>query len=81
VLYALTAAKEDIKKHSSKLGDIKPENIFVNDEGKLKVANVYSWPNELPSFSKALDFDKLSFNGLLAPEDLALLQSNHLEND
>lgn len=28
-----------------------------------------------------LEFDKNEFNSLLAPEDMALLQSNHLDND
>ena len=45
VLYALAVAKQDIRERSPKLGDIKPENIFVNEEGRLKVANIYSWPN------------------------------------
>jgi hypothetical protein len=30
-MFALAAAKQDIKKHSRKVGDIKPENIFVNE--------------------------------------------------
>jgi hypothetical protein len=56
------------------LGDIKPENIFVNDEGKVKIACQYSWPDELPSFARALDLEKITYNGLLAPEDLGELQ-------
>jgi len=43
LLYALAAAKQDIRQHSKKLGDIKPENIFVNDEGFVKIVNVLSW--------------------------------------
>lgn len=70
VLYALAAAKQDLKGRTPKLGDIKPENIFVNDDGKVKIANIYSWPNETPSFIRAIDQDKLSYNGLLAPEDM-----------
>lgn len=81
MLFALAAAKQDIKKHSKKLGDIKPENVFVNEEGLIKVANVFSWTSELPSFTKAVDQVKLEFNGLLAPEDLILLQNNRIEND
>lgn len=45
VLYALAVAKKDIKDRSPKLGDIKPESIFVSEEGKVKIANIYSWPN------------------------------------
>lgn len=27
-----------------KVGDIRPSNIFVNDNGQVKLAGVYSWP-------------------------------------
>jgi len=53
----------------------------VNDDGKIKIANVFSWPNELPSFVKTLDQYNHAADSLLAPEDFALLQSNHLENN
>ena len=66
----IAAALQEIKPYSTKLGDIKPENIFVDDHGKVKVGNVYSWPDELPSFIKANDQANLFYNGLLAPEDL-----------
>jgi hypothetical protein len=40
----LSAAKQDIGTRSKKLGDIKPENIFVSEDGKIKVASQFSWP-------------------------------------
>lgn len=70
VLFALAAAKHDLANRTKKLGDIKPENIFVNEEGKVRVASQYSWPDELPSFARALDLERTAYNGLLAPEDL-----------
>jgi len=45
MLYALISSLRSIKLYSKKLGDIKPENLFVNDDGKVKVGNVYSWPD------------------------------------
>lgn len=81
VLYALTAAKRDIGGRTKKLGDIKPENVFVNEDGKVKVASQFSWPDEHPSFVRALDLEKIAYNGLLAPEDLGELQRGALEND
>lgn len=45
VLYALAAAKHDIAGQVKKLGDIKPENVFVNEEGQAKIACQYSWPD------------------------------------
>ncbi len=81
VLYALAAAKHDIAGRVKKVGDIKPENVFVNEEGQAKIASQYSWPDELPSFTRALDLEKFAYNGLLAPEDLGELQRGALEND
>ena len=80
-LFALTAGLQEAKNRSLKLGDIKPENVFVNDAGQIKVANIYSWPNEKPSYWKVIEFDKFESDSLLAPEDMALLQTNHLDND
>ena len=31
-------------KSSEKLGDIRPENVFANEKGEIKLANVLSWP-------------------------------------
>jgi serine/threonine protein kinase len=28
-----------------KVGDIRPENIFINDNGQTKIACQYSWPH------------------------------------
>lgn len=81
VLFALAAAKHDLSGRTKKLGDIKPENIFVNEDGKVRVASQFSWPDELPSFARALDLEKIAYNGLLAPEDLGELQRGALEND
>jgi serine/threonine protein kinase len=81
VLYSLAAAKQDIKSQSNKVGDIKPSNVFVNDDGKIKIANVLSWPRELPSFAKVVDQGGLNYDGYLAPEDFPLLQNNTLDND
>jgi serine/threonine protein kinase len=40
----LSAAKQDIGLRAKKLGDIKPENIFVSEDGKIKIASQFSWP-------------------------------------
>ncbi len=81
VLFALAAAKRDLKGRSAKFGDIKPENIFISDDGRVKVASQYSWPGELPSFERATDMERYNYNGLLAPEDFSELQRGSLEND
>jgi serine/threonine protein kinase len=62
------------------LGDIKPENILVNLSGDIKLVNIYSWPNELPSYAKALDKKKLCYSILLAPEDIFLFSKGASDN-
>lgn len=81
-LYSLTAALVDIRRNGKtpKLGDINPQNVFVNDEGHIRVANIYSWPHERFSYWKVLENDKHE-NTLLAPEDMNNWQTNHLDND
>lgn len=37
----------------SKIGDVRPQNIFINDQGEVKVTNLYSWPREITNFMKA----------------------------
>lgn len=39
----------------SKIGDVRPQNIFINDQGEVKVANLYSWPRENTNFMKAFE--------------------------
>ena len=53
----------------------------MNEAGQIKVANIYSWPNEKASYQRVIEFNSYNSNSLLAPEDMALLQTNHLDND
>lgn len=48
------------------MGDIRPDNIFLNELGNIKVSNSLSWPLEVTNLQKA--FDKTVT--YLAPEDL-----------
>jgi hypothetical protein len=50
-----------------RLGDIRPENIFLNEVGNIRVSNSLSWPLEVTNLQKA--YDKVVT--YLAPEDLA----------
>jgi hypothetical protein len=43
---------------SIKVGDIRPYNIFVNENGQVKLAGVYSWPREIENFLKT-SYDKV----------------------
>ena len=39
----------------SKIGDVRPNNIFINEKGEIKVSNRYSWPREATNTHKILD--------------------------
>ena len=62
---------------SSKLGDIRPHNIFINDQGEVKAANLLSWPMELTNYAKGLE-NQVTY---LAPEELKELEVGKLENE
>jgi hypothetical protein len=49
----------------SSAGDIKTGNIFLNDEGRVKVGCHISWPNELSVWEKAMEKELV----YMAPED------------
>lgn len=55
LLYALVSAKKNMRPAFSKVGDIRPHNIFVNEAGDVKIANLYSWPNESTNYRKAFE--------------------------
>jgi serine/threonine protein kinase len=67
LLLALSEGRREAEAAGEGLGDIRPKNIFLNEEGKIKVANSLSWPLESTNIQKA--FDKVPT--YLAPEDLA----------
>lgn len=39
---------------SKKIGDIRPLNILINEDGQAKVIHQYSFPNELINYDKSL---------------------------
>ena len=50
---------------------MRPENVFLSEKGKIKLANEYSWPGEVNGQSKLLEGQP----AYLAPEDV-----QHLRN-
>ena len=54
------------KKTNGKVGDIRPQNVFLNSDGEAKISSVLSWPREGTNFSKAFDNEPT----YLSPEDM-----------
>lgn len=44
-----------MKPEGAKIGDVRPQNIFLNDEGKIKIVNIHSWPRELSNYQKSFE--------------------------
>lgn len=77
LLFTLSAAQTEMKsKLNSKVGDIRPQNVFLNSEGKVRVSSLLSWPREVSNFSKTFDNEKT----YLAPEDMNKLEMGGLED-
>jgi hypothetical protein len=39
----------------SKIGDIRPHNIFINDQSEVKIVTMLSWPHEETNFTKTIE--------------------------
>lgn len=44
LLYTLVSTAKDFDAISKKVGDIRPQNIFVSEAGQIKLAVCFSWP-------------------------------------
>jgi serine/threonine protein kinase len=74
-------AKVDVRKHGERVGDIKPANVFIDNDRVAKVVNMYSSPKETSGFTKAKeDFENPHLDVLLAPEDFSELVNNAIDN-
>ena len=67
LLMILAGAQNEMRKNTNgKVGDIRPQNVFLNSDGEAKVSCVLSWPREGTNFSKAFDNEPT----YLSPEDM-----------
>ena len=55
LLYSLSQAHAQASYFGQRLGDVRPSNIFLNEDGKIKVANSLSWPSEASNIQKTMD--------------------------
>jgi len=83
-LYTTVSAARDFQKNKTKLGDVRPQNIFINEDGQVKLANIYSWPNEDTNYMKTVLNNEATYLGTLccyaAPEEVQELQNGRHEN-
>ena len=43
----------DLRMHGYRLGDVRPQSVFIDSKGHAKVANLLSAPNQTTAFTKA----------------------------
>ncbi len=77
LLYSLVGCAKDFHKVEKKIGDVRPHNIFINEEGQIKIANVFSWPYEKTNFEKTAYENALTY---ISPEEMSLLEKGNFEN-
>lgn len=44
LIYTILSAASVYHQQGIKAGDIRPDNIFINEDGQVKVASIDSWP-------------------------------------
>lgn len=74
LLYSMVRARNQAIQINQSLVDIRPSNIFLNEDGRIKVACSLSWPLEISNIQKAMDKEPT----YLAPEDLERISRNQL---
>ena len=77
MLFSLAGCAKDFSKLERKIGDVRPHNIFINEEGQIKIANVFSWPYEKTNFEKTAFEKQLTY---ISPEEVALIEKGNFEN-
>ena len=73
LVYCLTEAAYQCQMLSLPIGDVRPENMLLNAEGKLQIICSISLPTTRDLFRDAIDKRKL----LLAPEYLEALRKSY----
>lgn len=74
----MVAAKVDLKNHGYQVGDIKPQNVFINSDRKIKVVSLLTSVRETSAFAKAKNYESTAL--LLAPEDFPELARSAIDN-
>ena len=68
--FTIVEAAHIFHSNGIKIGDIRPLNIFINDNGHTKVANHLSWPNEHDNYEKVLFNKEVTYLGTNRPIQL-----------
>mgnify|MGYP000212241741 CR=1 FL=1 len=56
--------------YNEPLGDVRPENIFVSNDEKIKIGSIHTFPFEKTGYEKFMNKGSPDYHVCLAPEDL-----------
>jgi DNA-binding helix-hairpin-helix protein with protein kinase domain len=74
--YVLIETGAKFHAEGKRVGDIRPLNIFINEDKQIKVATQYTWPHELTNYQKAKQNAEKTF---LSPEEIMSLNIGYTE--
>ena len=60
-----------------KIGDVRPDNIFINEDGQVKVATTYSWPSEQTNYSKSFYEKEITYLGMNIFNKSSIINQGH----
>lgn len=63
----MTSTKRDAYLYEEPLGDIRPQNIFIDDREQIKMGSLYSFPNEKTGYEKFINKSSPDYHVYLAP--------------
>ena len=66
LVYSLLAAGNDFHESGKKVGDIRPQNVFINEDGQVKVATHLTWPGEQNNYHKTFYEKETTFLGTVS---------------
>ena len=65
LVYGLVSVHSLFKMLDMKIGDVRPQNIFINESGQIKIGNLCSWPSERTNYEKTIYDHELTY---ISPE-------------
>ena len=75
LLLTVILAKKEAEEGGGELGDVRPRNILLNEQGCLKIPTLHSWPMEINKYQKMIG----NTPTYVPPEELIELQSGCIE--
>jgi len=55
LLYSIVRANGQACQLNQQIVDLRPTNVFLNEDGKIRVSTSLSWPLEVSNTQKAMD--------------------------